>query len=1125
MQTEQTVRVEKVVAASRLVVLTMALSWGWLSFMALKSHAQEPGVQVAKEQERFFEEQVRPILSRHCFECHGVRKQESGLRLDSRAGMLQGGLSGPAIEPGKPDESLLIEAVRREGLEMPPETPMSPEEIQVLERWVQAGGRWPQATERAGPALGDQEAIGRLAASHWAFQPVRRIPPPRISAEQRRESGPLRPLDQFVVARLADQGLTISRRADRRTLIRRAYYDVIGLPPTAEQIDAFNQDPSPEAFQNVVDRLLDSPQYGERWGRHWLDIARYADTRDWRAQTDVRYPFAYTYRDYVVQALNDDKPYDQFIREQIAADFYAKTPDAPELAALGFLTVGPRFGNRRPDQIADCIDVVTRGVMSFTVSCARCHDHKYDPIPTADYYSLYGVFASTEIPERFPRIAGGDIAPDLLAAYQQTHAEKVAELEAYAEELREEAVQDLLKRMPLYFASYYEMSIAGTSQIRGVISKRKVKETAMTPLAQNLDRLLRMPRSLRDPVLGPLVTGLKMSEKEFRTRYTEWLSQVRPDAYHPHLITTLRSATPRSRQELLTVCAKVFEQACSSSEASLQDEALSEIRESLQASGGLFDFAPDQCLSASRLFGQGRRKINEYETAIREVEATHPGSPPRAMVVQDRARPIQPYVMLRGEANRRGESVPRRFLTLLSKGEPQPFADDDSGRQQLAEAVTSPDNPLTPRALVNRVWMKYFGRGLVATPGDFGLRAEPPSHPELLDYLAAFLMDHGWSLKQLHREILLSATYQQTSSPADPRRAHAQQRDPDNRLLWKQNRKRLDFEAYRDSLLAVSQRLNLTQGGRSVSLTEMPYTTRRTLYGYIDRVELDPIFTTFDFPSPDASSPSRPETTVPQQALFAMNHPFVIEQAKAIAADVRASTRDSTSQVAEIYRRVFGRSPSSSEAALAVAFVANPAPMESPTEQAWQYGYGPSLRVLDTAPMFSPLPHWTGANYQAGLEVPDRRLGHLKWSSNGGHPGPNASTSAILRWVSPIEGQVTLRGMLNHRRDKGDGVGACIVKGTELLGQWTAFHEEVETMRADVPVKVGDTIDFVVDCQQRATADAFLWSPTVQQVRGGRVVRVWNARRDFAAPPPPPLDVLEQFVQALLITNEFLYLD
>jgi hypothetical protein len=704
----------------------------------------------ARADDEFFESKVRPVLAEHCFSCHGPDKQKGGLRLDSRAALLKGAGGEPVIALGDPNGSVLVKAVRHDGdIKMPPKQKLSAAAIDALTAWVKMGAPWPEA-----PAGKAASSVAEARARHWSFRPVRR---PALPAVRRRDWATT-PLDLFVLAKLEQQGLEPAPRADRRTLIRRATLDLTGLPPAPKEVEAFVNDPSPGAWEKVIDRLLASPRYGERWGRHWLDVARYADTKGYVFEEERRYPFAYTYRDYVIRAFNDDLPYNQFITQQIAADKLPPGDDKRPLAAMGFLTLGRRFLNNASDIIDDRIDVVMRGLQGLTVGCARCHDHKFDPIPMADYYSLYGVFASSVEPKDLPLLGTPEPTPEYLA---------------YEKELKvlEQAVKDFEEK--------------------------------------NKEELQKRNRKFRD-------------------------------------------------------------------------------------------------------------ELRRLESKVQKHKATHPGAPPQAMVLTDAPKPVEPVVFLRGNPNNRGPAVPRQFLEVLSRGERKPFT-DGSGRLELARAIATKDNPLTARVMVNRVWLHHFGQGLVRTPGDFGLRGDPPTHPELLDYVAWSFMEEGWSVKRLHRLIMLSATYQQGSESNQP---EARARDVDNRLLSHQNRQRLDFEALRDSLLWASGRLDEKAGGAPVEITTAPFARCRSVYGFIDRQNLPGLFRAFDFASPDSSTPQRHITTVPQQALFLMNGPFVVEQAKALAARPDVTARAQTEErIAYLYRLLYGRPPDGDELALGRRFV------------------------------------------------------------------------------------------------------------------------------------------------------------------------------------------------------------
>ncbi len=518
-------------------------------------------------------------------------------------------------------------------------------------------------------------------------------------------------------------------------------------------------------------------------------------------------------------------------------------------------------------------------------------------------------------------------------------------------------------------------------------------------------------------------------------------------------------------------------------------------------------------------------------SAIKDVDATHPGAPSRAMALRDAETPVTPRVFIRGNPRTRGEVVPRRFISFLCDGAPKPFS-QGSGRRELAEAITDPGNPLTARVLANRVWMRHFGEGLAPSADDFGLRAAAPTHPKLLDYLAATFIEQGYSIKKLHRLVMLSRVYQQ-SSRDNP--ANAAQ-DPDNRFLWRANRRRLDFESLRDALLCASGQLDPTQGGRSVSLTEQPFSTRRTVYGYIDRVNLDDMFSTFDFPSPDQPSAQRAETLVPQQALFVMNDPFMVEQARAIVAQAGfQQAEDAKARIQYLYGRLLGREALPREEEFAQRFIGDASQMVAQRGSVWHYGYGPADAVsgaaANTPAPFTKLEHWTGRVYQVSEQFPDPRLGHLRLTRVGGHPGRDIGHAVIRRWVAPVSATISIEGTLEHLRDKGDGVHGRVRAGNGgALGAWTAFNGAAETKIARYRVQRGESIDFVVDCRKTPTADAFTWAPVIRVVEGGEALArptktQWDARREFSSPPPPMLTAWEQYAQALLLTNEFMYLD
>lgn len=687
-----------------------------------------------------FEKRVRPLLHEKCLKCHGPDKSKGGLRLDSAAGLAKGGDSGRVVVPGRPDESLLIRAVRQTGdIKMPADGKLTDQQIADLVAWVRAGVVWPGDTalsrrEVAGasvkpvlPIRHTQVSFRPEEKAFWSFQPVRDRPLPAVKDEAWVQS----PIDRFILAKLEAKGLKPAPRADKRTLIRRTTFDLTGLPPTLEEIDAFLADNSPKALQKVVNRLLDSPHYGERWGRHWLDVVRYADTAASDANAVMRY--AYRYRDYVVDAFNHDLPYDQFIVEQLAGDLLPPTQDISRtfrrVIASGFLMLGPKSLSEtdaeqvRMDIVDEQMDVTGRALLGLTLGCARCHDHKFDPIPTIDYYSLAGIFRST------------------------------------------------------------------------------------------------------DPL---------QDEKPTNMMFQQW---------------------------------PLF-----------QDQPL-------------------------------------------------PGETPFMVMAPKEGRPVNLRVHLRGNRFNLGVVAPRRFPQVLAGTEQKPLETSQSGRLELARWIAGKDNPLTARVMVNRIWQCHFGTGLVATSDNFGTRGEAPSHPELLDWLAAQFVASGWSVKAMHRRVLLSSTYQQSSAVNE----RALGVDPNNRLLWRMPRQRLEAEAIRDAMLAVSGRLDRTVGGgeageflfketksndkrgfapNAVQSNHPYYTTsaRRSIYLPVVRNALPDMLALLDAADPNSVTAVRSDTTVPPQALLLLNSPFVREQAlhfaKQLLADAKVSDED---RLRTAYLRALGR--------------------------------------------------------------------------------------------------------------------------------------------------------------------------------------------------------------------------
>lgn len=879
----------------------------------------------------FFESRIRPLLIEHCVSCHGDKKQESELRLDLRPadGRQIGGHA--LMSPGNPSESRLWQVVqfRDDDIQMPPAGKLSDTALQDLEHWLATGAFWPaDATASAAPDLRDPEIARR---EHWAFRPLSRpeIPLTPIAGHAQRSN----PIDAFIDQALAARGLTAGPPADRRTLIRRATLDLWGLPPTYDEVEAFVADTSPDAYAKLIDRLLESPQYGARWARHWLDVARYADTKGYVFTEEPKYPYSYTYRDYVIRALNEDRPIDRFIMEQLAADQLGLPADSPDLAALGFLTVGRRFLNNEHDILDDRLDVVSRGLLGLTAGCARCHDHKFDPIPTADYYSLVGVFRASPEPPDLPVIG---TPADLAAfeAYQRDLSAKEAELEQFASEARTRIEKELRTELGRILEHLIkERSPARNDTLASGTPGSEPRGEYVARWKQYFD-----PLPDDHPLWGPLRRTLPLTAEQFTEQWPAMLGAFNTpgaNALNPRLLTRLQQLAPQTVYDLARAYATVFNEvddewtqrkAADAAAAQLDDPATEQIRQVLYGDASPCRVRPEDGV---RIYPRDLREHHRnLKAGIDALQANSPGAPPRAMIVRDQANPPPAKILLRGNPGRPGPDVPRQFFAVLTGPQRQPFT-QGSGRLELAHAIAHRDNPLTARVFVNRVWLHHFGEGLVRTPSDFGVRGEAPSHPELLDYLALQFLDDGWSLKQLHRRIMLSAVYQQSSADRPDARAV----DPENRLLWKLPRRRLEFEARRDSLLAMAGELNLAAGGRPVDDVLHPEATRRTIYGLVNRNDLPGVWRNFDYADPDASTPRRPQTMVPQQALFEMNSPFIRARAERIGALISREGGELREQIVLVFRRVLSRNPTETQLQQAEQFCTAAAQRVDPESQ------------------------------------------------------------------------------------------------------------------------------------------------------------------------------------------------
>jgi mono/diheme cytochrome c family protein len=761
-----------------------------------KSQADEPSA----EQMRFFESSIRPVLVEHCQKCHGAEKQWGNLRLDSSKALLQGGDTSAAIVPGQPEQSLLIRAIRQtdEDLKMPPKGKLSDKQIADFVQWVKIGAPY--------PAAADAPKVRHRDPKHWSFQSPTDPQVPTVN----QTSWPQSPLDAFILAKLEGEKLSPAAAADKRTLIRRATFDLTGLPPTPDETANFLADISPDAFSRVIERLLDSPAYGERWGRHWLDIARYADSNG--LDENVAQGNAWRYRDYVVASFNQDKPYDQFVMEQLAGDLLPT--DDPvlrkeRLVATGFLAIGPKVlaevdeAKMQMDIVDEQIDTVGRALLGLTLGCARCHDHKFDPIDTADYYGLAGIFKSTKTMDSFKKVA--------IWHENAIHT---------AEELKLKAAFD--EQLALKKAALQQRVTAADAQV-----------TASLP------------------------AGEKPPEK-LETKYPE----------------ETKTELKRLRDELAA-----------------------------------------------------------FEKTAPEMSA--------AMGVTDDAV-TDVAIHIRGNPLKLGDIVPRHVPPVLSKTSPPQFTAQHSGRLELARSLVEKQHPLTSRVIVNRIWRWHFGTGLVRSMDNFGLLGQPATHPELLDWLAHRFMEQGWSIKKLHRLIMLSSTYQ-LSSNVD---AMTAERDPENRWYGRANIRRLEAEEVRDALLAVSGKLDLTMGGSLLNVKNRAYffdhtskdltdysSVRRSLYLPIVRNNVYDVFQLLDYPDAAIPTGDRTSTTVAPQALLMMNSDLVTQASVDLAK--RSLTKpeiQDADRLQRIYALSFGREATADEIAQSKVFVAEIAQAFEKTE-------------------------------------------------------------------------------------------------------------------------------------------------------------------------------------------------
>lgn len=933
-----------------------------------------------------FESDIRPIFREYCFDCHGATAEpDANLDLRLVRFITRGGESGPAIEVGNAAESYLLDRVKSG--EMPPgEAKLPQAKIELLERWILEGAK----TLRTEPEdIGPGIPITLEDRNFWAFQSIENPSVPQLDHERIRT-----PVDAFLSQSMPD-GLSFSQDAERNTLIKRAYFDLIGLPPSPEELSHWESLTSSDWYDQLVNSLLDSSHYGERWARHWLDVAGYADSEGSTVRDDER-PWAWKYRDYVIRSFNADKPFDQFIIEQLAGDEIAgvKNGDWTQeqielLTATGFLRMaadgtgsGDNSAEARNKAIADTIQIVSTSLLGLSVACAQCHDHRYDPISQLDYYGLRSVFTP---------------------AYDWQNWKLPTQ-----------------RRVSLYTENDRQRAAEIEEEVKSVVAEKTEKQNAY--MAQALDQEL---NKYEAPLKSELRNAYQTPAKE-RTEEQQALLKKHPSVN----ITTgvLYQYIPESREEL-----KKF------------DERINEIRKKKP---------PEEFL----------RVLTEPPGHFPVAKLFHRGDH------QQPKQDVAPAVLTIAAAEGKLPAISINDESLPTSGR----------RLAYARWLTNGEHPLVARVIVNRVWMHHFGKGLVSTPSDFGRLGDAPSHPELLDWLASYFMDEGWSLKKLHRLILTSTAWRQ-SSASEPVMAAI---DPENRFYWRKPLQRLEAEIIRDRMLASSVSLDRTLFGTPIGVKEDETgqvmvdgeQKRRSLYIKARRSQPVAMLQTFDAPVMSVNCERRPVSTVATQSLMLMNGGFALQQAEKLA----ARSSQAPDILDEQFREKLPQLP-------------------SPPPLIWTYGYGQFDSARKTINEFKELPHWTGSEWQGGEQRPDPQIGWVILNKTGGHPG-KPKFGAIRRWTAPIAGTLSIQGSLVHPSENGDGVRGRIVSSQGVvLGEWQTLNGQITTNVEGAKISQGDTIDFITDCLTNENSDSFQWTAKLTLTTADGT-RAYDTADDFHGP-------------------------
>ena len=1086
------------------------------------------------EQTEFFENKIRPVLAERCYGCHSTEagKDKGGLLLDSRDAVLKGGDTGPALVAGDAAKSLLFKAIKRDDPEtaMPPKgkaAPLSAEQVADFEAWIKMGAPDPRTGAVTKAVI---DTLLEKGKTHWAFQA------PKAAQI---------PAGKNLVDALQPGKGTV---AEPRVLIRRAAIALTGLPPSPERVESFVRESgaNSDAFSKLLEELLASPHYGERWARHWLDVARYADNMGAIFNGDDSYPFAFTYRDWVIKAFHEDKPYDRFVMEQIAADLLPETkPDNNgNLAALGFLTLGRRTDRRVDDNVYDDrIDVISRGLLGLTVGCARCHDHKLEPIPTTDYYALYGILRSCTEPSSYPALAPQPDSPERQDFEQRNQAAVSEYIRVHAFEA-ERSMTAIRSRLGDYLLSAkdaaYKDIYADKKVQPDILDPRRLNGAVHSRLVKNWDTWIKG----HPDIFGPWVELAELPEADFAAKAAAMCAAYAKNADKKLMAPVARAfnkASPKTLRDIADVYNNLWAveldgpwgekwraallKACPPKpddlglpiadlthrsidrlnaidkelvlpEADVEalKKALLDEKSPLVFSGK--DFISNK-LYANRDVAEGlRRNVTKTLTEL----GSHAGAPIRLMALQE-DKPFDAKVFIRGNPKTLGAPAPRGWFTALKTAATPEFPKDKSGRLELAQLLASRDNPLTARVIVNRVWAWHFGEGIVKTPSDFGFRGELPANQALLDSLAVWFMENGWSFKKLHHLLLSSRLWQE-----------ARRTQP------------LDFESFRDSLLSVSGALDPRAGGKPDDLVKGS-SNRRTVYASVDRKTLPNLFRNFDFPDPSMSAPQRSRTALTPLALFLLNSDFVVDRARDLAKATQPENEAATQRsLRSLYQRIFQRNPAEHELTRATAFLAAypKSDVVMPEVNDWSYGTG------DFDPQSQRIANFHSLKF-AGNKVVGN--GGMELTKDGGQPAEGKAT--IRRWIAPKDGKVNIYAELAHLPKEGDGVTSRIVSSRGgLLGEWSAAHNAVMTSLNDVEVKKGDTLDFLTICGADPKNDTFRWSPTITMPTAempgmaGMAMR-WDAKGDFMDPAklPAPLTAWEELAHILLLSNEFAVVD